>query len=116
MPIRLGPNSTISVSGRLHTHISRSNSGRIKKLRLVEADDELPRQSFLAIEEQIYPYEYCQRWFVAVPVTFGFVGEVEHSDPDGRTWWMRLYSDDTEQMGLVTCSDALPKLYEDTTE
>jgi hypothetical protein len=29
---------------------------------------------------------------------------------------MRFYYDDTEQMGLVTCSDALPKLYEDTTE
>jgi hypothetical protein len=29
---------------------------------------------------------------------------------------MRFYSDGTNQMGLMTCSDAPPKLYEDTTE
>jgi hypothetical protein len=29
---------------------------------------------------------------------------------------MRFYCDDTKQMGLVTCSDASPQLYEDMTE
>ena len=29
---------------------------------------------------------------------------------------MRFYSDGTNQMGLMTCSDAPPKLYEDTKE
>lgn len=60
----------------------------MKKLRFVEADHELPRQSFLAIKEQIYSYEYCQGWFVVASVTFGFVEEVEDSDPDRGTWWM----------------------------
>lgn len=47
-------------------------------------------------------------------VTFGLVDEIEPPETSNEEWCIRSYYDDTEQMGLVTHSDAPPKLYKNT--